>query len=227
MMTPSVLSPVVVPSAISTSIPSSVHLHPSTASTFKRLLDIVGSIVGLLILAIVFLPIAIAIKLDSPGPIFYTQYRCGLRGKPFKIRKFRSMVTNADSLKAQIKNEAKGLIFKNENDPRVTRLGRFLRKSSLDELPQFWNVLVGEMSLVGTRPPTFDEVMHYNEHHWRRLNVKPGLTGEWQVNGRSSVKDFEEIVMLDLRYQKLWNPYYDIFLILKTIQVVLTKTGAC
>lgn len=226
MMTYPGLSPTVVPSARSKSLSFSVH-HPSTSSTLKRLLDIVGSIVGLLILAVVFVPIAIAIKLDNPGPILYSQDRCGLRGQRFKIRKFRSMVTNADALKSQIKNEAKGLIFKNENDPRVTRVGRFLRKTSLDELPQFWNVLVGEMSLVGTRPPTFDEVAQYNEHHWRRLNVKPGLTGEWQVNGRSSVKDFEDIVLLDLRYQNVWTPLYDMTLILKTIQVVLAKKGAC
>ncbi|MFB2919204.1 MULTISPECIES: sugar transferase [Aerosakkonema] len=229
MMSHPVLSPSVIPSAISTSVSFPVHhyVHPSARSIFKRLLDIVGSTVGLLILAVVFVPIAIAIKLDSSGPIFYTQYRCGLRGQPFKIRKFRSMVTNAEALKSQIKNEAKGLIFKNENDPRVTRVGRFLRKTSLDELPQFWNVLVGEMSLVGTRPPTLDEVAHYNEHHWRRLNVKPGLTGEWQVNGRSSVKDFEDIVLLDLRYQTIWTPLYDIALILKTIKVVFARTGAC
>ncbi|WP_206756629.1 MULTISPECIES: sugar transferase [Oscillatoriales] len=229
MMSHPVLSPSVIPSAISTSVSFPVHyyVHPSARSIFKRLLDIVGSTVGLLILAVVFVPIAIAIKLDSPGPIFYTQYRCGLRGQAFKLRKFRSMVTNAEALKSQIKNEAKGLIFKNENDPRVTRVGRFLRKTSLDELPQFWNVLVGEMSLVGTRPPTFDEVAHYNEHHWRRLNVKPGLTGEWQVNGRSSVKDFEDIVLLDLRYQTIWTPLYDIALILKTIKVVLARKGAC
>ncbi len=227
MVTHQVISTRILPSALSTTLSFPVHQHPSTKSAFKRLLDIVGSIVGLFILAILFVPIAIAIKLDSPGPIFYSQYRCGLGGKPFKIRKFRSMVTNADALKSQIKNEAKGLIFKNENDPRVTRVGRFLRKTSLDEIPQFWNVLVGEMSLVGTRPPTFDEVVNYSEHHWRRLHVKPGLTGEWQVNGRSSVKDFEDIVLLDLRYQNLWNPLYDLALIIKTIQVVLTRTGAC
>lgn len=227
MMTRSALSPILIPSAISTLSFVSVHHHPSTTSVFKRLLDILGSLVGLVILAIVFIPIAIAIQLDNPGPIFFSQDRCGLYGRPIKIRKFRSMVVNADALKAQIKNEAKGLIFKNENDPRVTRVGRFLRQTSLDELPQFWNVLVGEMSLVGTRPPTFDEVIHYNENHWRRLNVKPGITGEWQVNGRSSVKDFEDIVHLDLRYQKIWHPFYDLLLIFKTIQVVVARKGAC
>ena len=201
--------------------------HPSTRSMFKRWLDILGGLVGLLILAIAFVPIAIAIKLDSDGPIFYAQERYGLHGRPFKIRKFRSMVVNAEVLKAQIKNEAKGLIFKNENDPRVTRIGRFLRKTSLDELPQFWNVVMGEMSLVGTRPPTFDEVIHYNDYHWQRLNVKPGLTGVWQVSGRSTVKDFEQVVALDLNYQNQWHPLYDLQIILKTVQVVLTKTGAC
>lgn len=200
--------------------------HPSTRSVIKRFIDILGSIVGLMILSIVFLPIAIAIKLDSPGPIFYAQERCGLQGQPFKIRKFRSMVANADALKSKVKNEAKGLIFKNENDPRVTRVGNFLRKTSLDELPQFWNVLKGEMSLVGTRPPTFDEVAQYKEHHWRRLDVKPGITGLWQVSGRSSIKDFEEIVLMDLSYQRDWHPLYDLYLIIKTVEVVLMKKGA-
>jgi lipopolysaccharide/colanic/teichoic acid biosynthesis glycosyltransferase len=200
--------------------------HPSASSVLKRLLDVVGGLVGLLILAIVFIPIAIAIKLDSPGPIFYEQERYGLQGRPFTMRKFRSMVQNADALKAQVPNEAKGLIFKNKQDPRITRVGAFLRKTSLDELPQFWNVVMGEMSLVGTRPPTRDEVMHYGDRHWQRLNVKPGLTGEWQVNGRSSIDDFEEIVDLDLRYQLLWNPLYDLKLIWKTIVVVLARAGA-
>lgn len=207
--------------------PEAQAIHPSAESIFKRCLDIVGSLVGLLLLAIVFVPVAIAIKLDSPGPIFYSQERYGLQGRPFRIRKFRSMVPNADVLKSQVSNEASGLIFKNERDPRVTRVGRFLRSSSLDELPQFWNVLVGEMSLVGTRPPTADEVAHYNERHWRRLNVKPGLTGEWQVSGRSTIKDFEEVVNLDLRYQELWNPLYDLVIIAKTIYVIFAKVGAC
>ena len=201
--------------------------HPSVNSTFKRVIDIVGSLVGLLILGLVFVPVAIAIQLDSPGPIFYCQQRYGLQGRPLRIRKFRSMVVNAEQLKAQVTNEASGLIFKNQKDPRVTRLGRFLRSTSLDELPQFWNVLVGEMSLVGTRPPTADEVAQYNERHWQRLNVKPGLTGEWQVNGRSSIKDFEEVVNLDLRYQSKWYPLYDLVVIAKTIYVIFAKHGAC
>jgi exopolysaccharide biosynthesis polyprenyl glycosylphosphotransferase len=225
MMTPPGLYPTLVGSEMFDSAIYQVT-HPSTRSIVKRLIDIVGSIVGLLILSIVFLPIAIAIKLDSPGPIFYVQERCGLQGQSFKLRKFRSMVANADVLKSKVKNEAKGLIFKNENDPRVTRVGNFLRKTSLDELPQFWNVLKGEMSLVGTRPPTFDEVSQYKEHHWRRLDVKPGITGLWQVSGRSSIKDFEQIVNLDLNYQINWHPVYDIYLIIKTIEVVVMRKGA-
>ncbi|MCU0550013.1 MAG: sugar transferase [Leptolyngbya sp. Prado105] len=200
--------------------------HRSTTSILKRLIDIVGSLVGLLIIAVVFVPLAIVIRLDSPGPIFYGQERHGLLGKPFRMYKFRSMVDGAEHLKSQVENEAEGLIFKNQYDPRITRVGNFLRKTSLDELPQFWNVLRGEMSLVGTRPPTSDEVMHYLEHHWQRLNVKPGLTGEWQVNGRSTVKDFEEIVRLDLRYQALWTPLYDLILIARTIYVIFAKVGA-
>lgn len=200
--------------------------HRSAHSLFKRLVDLVGSVVGLLILAILFIPLALAIKLDSPGPIFYAQVRYGLLGKTFRIYKFRSMVQNADALKSQVKNEASGLIFKNQDDPRVTKIGRFLRRSSLDEFPQFWNVLLGEMSLVGTRPPTADEVSRYDSHHWQRLNVKPGMTGEWQVSGRSTVKDFEDIVKLDLRYQEHWHPLYDLSLIARTIYVIVAKVGA-
>ncbi len=200
--------------------------HRSATSVFKRFLDIIGSLVGLSILAVVYVPVAIAIKLDSPGPVMYSQERYGLQGRIFRIRKFRSMVANADALKDQVQNEASGLIFKNKKDPRVTRVGRILRSTSLDELPQFWNVLMGEMSLVGTRPPTGDEVALYNDRHWQRLEVKPGLTGEWQVNGRSSIKDFEEIVNLDLRYQSQWHPLYDVFVILKTVYVLVARVGA-
>ncbi len=200
--------------------------HRSATCVFKRFLDIIGSLVGILILGLVYIPVAIAIKLDSPGPVMYSQERYGLQGRTFRIRKFRSMVVNADALKDQVKNEASGLIFKNKKDPRVTRVGRILRSTSLDELPQFWNILVGEMSLVGTRPPTGDEVALYNDHHWKRLKVKPGLTGEWQVNGRSSIKDFEEIVNLDLRYQSQWHPLYDVIVILKTVYVLVARVGA-
>ncbi len=200
--------------------------HRSAVSGIKRSLDLLGAVVGLSIFALLFLPIAIAIKLDSPGAVLYRQERFGLQGKPFTIIKFRSMVQDAEALKSVVQNEASGLIFKNKQDPRVTRVGRFLRKTSLDELPQFWNVLQGDMSLVGTRPPTRDEVSRYKPHHWQRLNVKPGLTGEWQVHGRSAVKDFEQVLELDLRYQQRWTPLYDLKLIGRTIGVLLKKTGA-
>lgn len=205
---------------------SSATVHPSLSSLPKRLIDIVGALVGLSITAVVAVPVAIATQLDNPGPIFYSQIRCGYRGKTFRIWKFRSMVTNADQLKYLVYNEAKGGIFKNRNDPRITRIGRFLRKTSLDELPQFWNVLRGEMSLVGTRPPTIDEVMGYKKHHWDRLLVKPGITGEWQANGRSTVLDFEEIVAMDVAYQRKWSVLYDLQLIIKTIYAVVLKKGA-
>ncbi|MGK7890058.1 MAG: sugar transferase [Leptolyngbyaceae cyanobacterium] len=200
--------------------------HPSTTCLWKRGLDIVGSLVGLGILALIFLPVAIAIQLDNPGPIFFCQTRCGLKGQPFKIYKFRSMVVNAESLKATVTNEAQGHIFKNKNDPRITRVGRFLRKTSLDEFPQFWNVLRGDMSLVGTRPPTPEEVAEYSDRHWQRLNVKPGLTGEWQVNGRSSITDFDAIVDLDLRYQQRWSIWYDVKVIGQTVKMLLTRSHA-
>jgi lipopolysaccharide/colanic/teichoic acid biosynthesis glycosyltransferase len=202
------------------------NVHPSVNSKAKRILDIVGAIVGLAITAAIFIPIAIATQLDSPGPILYSQIRCGLNGKKFRIWKFRSMRIGADKQKHLVENQAQGFIFKNKNDPRITRIGKILRCSSLDEFPQFWNVLTGEMSLVGTRPPTPDEVALYKEHHWQRLDVKPGITGEWQVKGRSSVKSFEEVVSLDLDYQEKWSVSYDILLILKTIVAVLSRKGA-
>lgn len=200
--------------------------HPSVSSQFKRWLDILGACVGLLLTAILFVPLAIAIKLDSPGPIFFSQLRIGLRGKPFRMWKFRSMVPDAERLKHQVENQAKGFIFKNENDPRITWLGHFLRRTSLDEFPQFWNVLIGHMSLVGTRPPTADEVLQYRPHHWQRLHVKPGITGEWQANGRAQVNDFEDIVEMDVLYQQKWSVLYDLQLIWKTIAAVVKKEGA-
>ncbi|HEY9607911.1 sugar transferase [Allocoleopsis sp.] len=202
------------------------HLHYSAQSKRKRLLDIMGALVGLAITVIFAIPIAIAIQLDNPGPIFYSQMRCGLKGKPFRLWKFRSMVVDAHRLQHLVQNQAKGNIFKNQNDPRVTRVGRFLRRTSLDELPQFWNVLTGDMSLVGTRPPTVEEVKRYKKHHWDRLNIKPGMTGEWQANGRSSVTDFEEIVRMDVAYQQKWSIAYDLKLIFKTLLVVVCKDGA-
>ncbi len=201
--------------------------HRSVTSKVKRLIDILGSLLGLAIAAAVAVPVTVAMLLDNPGPLLYSQVRCGFKGRLFRMWKFRSMVVGADKLKHLVSNQAKGHIFKNENDPRITRIGRFLRRTSLDELPQFWNVLVGDMSLVGTRPPTPDEVAAYDEFHWKRLNVKPGMTGEWQVNGRSGVKDFDEIVRMDLDYQRKWSVVYDITLICQTIWVVFSKNGAC
>ena len=199
--------------------------HPSVRSWVKRLIDIVGALVGLLITSIVFLPIVIAIKLDSSGPIFFHQTRCGWLGKRFQIWKFRSMCQDAEAQKSKIKNQASGAFFKNDNDPRITKVGQFLRRTSLDELPQFWNVLKGDMSLVGTRPPTPDEVAKYQVPQWQRLDVKPGMTGEWQVNGRSTVRNFEDVIKLDLRYQQNWSLIYDLKLIFKTIILVFNRNN--
>ncbi len=199
--------------------------HPSVRSLVKRLIDIVGAIVGLIITGILFIPIVAAITINDPGPIFFAQTRCGWMGKRFKIWKFRSMCTNAEALKSQIKNQASGAFFKNDNDPRITKVGRILRKTSLDELPQFWNVLKGEMSLVGTRPPTPDEVDRYEVPQWQRFDVKPGMTGEWQVNGRSQVRNFEDVISLDLKYQENWSLMYDLKLIVKTITVLFNKNS--
>ncbi len=199
--------------------------HPSVKSWLKRLMDIIGALVGLFITSILFIPIAISIKFDSPGPIFFGQIRCGWMGRNFQMWKFRSMCEDAEQLKGQIENQAQGAIFKNENDPRITKVGNFLRRKSLDELPQFWNVLKGDMSLVGTRPPTADEVEIYEVPQWQRLDVKPGMTGEWQVNGRSQVKNFEEIIRLDLKYQKNWSLMYDIKLIIRTVAILFEKSS--
>ncbi len=202
------------------------QVHPSVVSKTKRILDIFGAIIGLAITGIITIPVAIAMQFDDPGDIFYSQMRCGFDGQPFRIWKFRSMVANAEQKKHLVENKAKGHIFKNEHDPRITKVGGFLRRTSLDEFPQFWNVLKGEMSLVGTRPPTLAEVAMYEDHHFQRLKVKPGITGEWQVKGRSSILDFEDIVRLDLNYQQRWSLFYDLNLILSTIFVVLLRKGA-
>lgn len=205
--------------------PTEITTHPSVHSKGKRAMDILGALVGLGITAIFAIPISIAIKLEDGGPIFFKQVRCSWLGRRFYIWKFRSMVTDAEALKAKVKNEVEGPLFKNENDPRITKVGRFLRRTSLDELPQFWNVLKGEMSLVGTRPPTPDEIEQYKVPEWQRLDVKPGMTGEWQVNGRSSVKKFEDVIRMDLDYQKNWSLMYDVKLILKTILVLFSKNA--
>ena len=168
------------------------------------------------------------IKLESPGPLFFSQKRVGRNGRIFKIYKFRSMYADAEERKKELmeQNEMDGLMFKMTDDPRITKIGKFIRKTSLDELPQFWNVLKGDMSLVGTRPPTVDEFEKYESHHKRRLSMKPGITGKWQVSGRSDIQDFEEVVKLDCEYIDEWSPFLDIQILFKTVGVVLTHKGA-
>jgi exopolysaccharide biosynthesis polyprenyl glycosylphosphotransferase len=206
-------------------VPQLPTTHPSVTSWMKRFIDILGSLVGLVITGFLFIPIAIAIKIDDPGPIFFSQTRCGWMGKRFKIWKFRSMCVDAEAKKSLVENQVKGAFFKNKNDPRITKVGRFLRRTSLDELPQFWNILKGEMSLVGTRPPTPDEVERYEAPQWQRLDVKPGMTGEWQVNGRSTVLNFEDVIRLDLQYQRNWSLLYDFKLIFKTIAILFNRNS--
>lgn len=195
---------------------------------FKRLLDIVGAIVGLFITGIVLIFVGPAIKLESKGPIFFSQDRVGKNGRIFKCYKFRSMYIDAEERKKELMkyNEMKGAMFKIKDDPRITKVGKFLRATSLDELPQFWNVLMGDMSLVGTRPPTVDEVEQYKNYHRRRISIKPGITGMWQVSGRNEINDFEEIVKMDISYIDNWSIWLDIKILFKTIFVVLTKAGA-
>jgi anti-anti-sigma factor len=197
--------------------------HASIRSSTKRVIDVMGALVGLTLTGLLFIPIAIAIRSDGPGSLFFCQTRCGWMGREFKLWKFRSMVPDAEARKHEVKNEAQGAIFKAEYDPRITKVGHFLRRTSLDELPQFWNVLIGSMSLVGTRPPTTGEVNQYDVPEWRRLDVKPGITGEWQVHGRSSIKDFEDVLRLDLRYQRNWGLLHDLKLLCKTVAVVFSK----
>lgn len=194
----------------------------------KRCIDILGSLVGLLLMGIAFVIFAPIIKIQSPGPVFYEQTRIGKNGRRFKFYKFRTMVKDADNMKEALmeKNEMEGLMFKMEEDPRVFGVGKFMRKYSIDELPQFWNVLKGDMSLVGTRPPTEDEFEQYELHHKARLGIRPGLTGMWQVSGRSDIKDFEEIVALDTQYISNWSLGMDLRILLRTVVVVLTGKGS-
>lgn len=194
----------------------------------KRMFDILGGLVGLAITGILTLFIAPAIRLDSPGPVFFAQTRVGKNGRRFKIYKFRSMYQDAEQRKKELEreNEVKGLMFKMDNDPRITKVGAFLRKTSLDEFPQFLNVLKGDMSLVGTRPPTEDEFEQYDEHYRRRLSMTPGLTGMWQVSGRSEISDFDEVVRLDLQYIDNWSLTLDFKILLQTVIVVLGHRGA-
>ena len=194
----------------------------------KRLMDIVGGSVGVLI-TLLFTPfVALAIKLESKGPVFFSQVRIGKNGRRFKMYKFRSMYIDAEERKKELmaQNEVKGLMFKMDNDPRITKVGRFLRKTSIDELPQFFNVLKGDMSLVGTRPPTVDEFEQYNIYYRRRLSITPGLTGMWQVSGRSNIKDFDDVVKLDLTYIDEWSLRQDVKILIQTVGVVLFGKGS-
>ena len=195
----------------------------------KSLIDVAGSAVGLLLLSPIFILTAIAIKLDSPGPVFFKQKRAGINGKPFTIYKFRSMYIDAEERKHELMTMNKikdGMMFKIDNDPRITRVGAFIRKASIDELPQLINVLKRDMSLVGTRPPTMDELVKYGPEQWRRLSILPGITGMWQVNGRSQILDFDEVVRLDKQYIDEWSLALDFDLLVKTIKVVFTTHGA-
>ena len=195
----------------------------------KSLIDIAGAAVGLILTAPIFLIVSIAIKLESPGPIFFRQLRAGTNGKPFQIYKFRSMYMDAEERKKELmaRNQIKsGLMFKIADDPRITKVGAFIRRTSIDELPQLYNVIVGNMSLVGTRPPTLDEVAKYTPKQRRRISIKPGITGMWQVNGRSSIHDFEAVVQLDEKYIDEWSLMLDFKLLLQTIPAVLARKGA-
>ena len=194
----------------------------------KRVMDIAGGLVGMLITLLFFPFVAIAIKLDSPGPVLFSQIRIGRNGRRFKIYKFRSMYVDAEERKKELEkqNEMQGLMFKMENDPRITRVGKFIRKTSIDELPQFYNVLKGDMSLVGTRPPTADEFEKYNQYYRRRISMTPGLTGLWQVSGRSEIEDFDDVVRYDLQYIDNWSLTLDVKILLRTVWVVLAGRGS-
>jgi len=195
----------------------------------KSVIDMIGAVIGLVCLSPIFLITAIAIKLDSPGPVLFRQKRVGINGNIFHIYKFRSMHKDAEARKQELASMNKikdGLMFKIDDDPRITRVGKLIRKTSIDELPQLLNVLRREMSLVGTRPPTTDEVSRYSPDQWRRISIRPGITGMWQVNGRSQILDFDDVVKLDNKYIDEWSLLLDIKLLFRTVKVVFTTQGA-
>lgn len=195
----------------------------------KHALDFTGALIGLVLVAPVLAVTALIIKLTSPGPVLFHQFRSGLNGSPFTIYKFRTMVTNAEQLKHELEamNEMRGPVFKVTKDPRITPVGKWLRRFSVDELPQLFNVLRGEMSLVGPRPLPVDEVRRFNDHaHRRRLSVKPGITCLWQISGRSEIKDFSDWVRLDLEYIDNWSLWLDTKILLRTLPAVFRATGA-
>ncbi|HEX2688847.1 MAG TPA: sugar transferase [Kofleriaceae bacterium] len=194
----------------------------------KRAIDACGSLIALVLLSPLFLVAMLAVWLSGPGPVFFVQDRCGLYGRLFRFYKLRTMVVDAEARKAEVDhlNEVSGPAFKIKRDPRITRVGRVLRKLSLDELPQLWNVLKGDMSLVGPRPPTRDEVERYTKRQAQRLAVIPGITGLWQVSGRTTIADFEDWIALDLRYAQQWSVWLDLLILVKTPLEVLRMRGA-
>ncbi len=201
----------------------------SWQSVFKQVMDLVGSLALLLVLALPLAVVALLIRLTSPGPVLFRQQRSGLNGAPFTIYKFRTMVTNAEQLKHELAamNEMRGPVFKVSKDPRITPIGKWLRKYSIDEFPQLFNVLRGEMSLVGPRPLPVDEVKRFHDlAHRRRLSVKPGLTCLWQISGRNQIVEFKDWVRLDLEYIDNWSLWLDLKILLRTVPVVLLGTGA-
>jgi len=210
---------------------SSVRFSPAWGSckkvAFKRSTDIIVSSIAMIMLSPVFMALAIAVKLSSSGPVFYRWKVMGKGGRPFTGYKFRSMYLNADELKAELEslNEMSGPVFKLTNDPRVTKVGSWMRRFSLDELPQLYSVLKGDMSLVGPRPPLVSEYIRFNDYQKQKLAVKPGITCLWQVNGRNDVKDFDEWVKLDLEYIRQWTPMLDIKILVKTAGEVFAGSG--
>ncbi len=209
-------------------ITAAMHQPTTRQRLVKRVMDICGGLVGLVLTGIICIFFGPIIKIQSPGPIFFKQQRVGQNGRRFNIYKFRSMYPDAEARKAELMKENKmsGHMFKMDNDPRIIPIGHFMRKTSLDEFPQFLNVLKGDMSLVGTRPPTVDEYEKYELHHRSRLAIKPGLTGLWQVSGRSDITDFEEVVELDKKYIRCFCISQDIKIIFKTVWIVLVGRGA-
>ena len=205
----------------------STNFYKQSHVIAKRILDICGAIVGLILCGIASLFLVPMIRKDG-GPAIFSQTRVGKNGRYFTFYKFRSMRIDAEAIKEQLmdQNTMQGGMFKIDNDPRVTKIGQFIRKTSLDELPQFWNVLIGDMSLVGTRPPTVDEYEKYTPEQKRRLSFKPGITGLWQISGRSEITNFDEVVKLDVAYIDDWTIWKDFEILLKTVKVVLMRDGA-
>lgn len=203
-------------------------VHSPSQMILKRIIDFSGGIIGSIISIPIILMIAVPLLIESPGPLIFKQPRVGKNGRIFNIYKLRSMYEDAEERKKSLmqQNKMDGCMFKMDNDPRITKVGKFIRKTSIDELPQFWNVLKGDMSLVGTRPPTIDEFEQYESHHKRRLSLRPGITGLWQVSGRSDIQDFEEVVKLDCEYIDNWSVLLDMEILFKTVGVVLTHKGA-